>query len=74
MPVTLPHCLFQHRFDHSSTLQLYFRYFWETVGKFSNSMKRKLLRFCTGSDRIPVGGMAEMEFKITRMANVSDEM
>ena len=53
---------------------LFSRYFWETVGKFSNSLRRKLLRFCTGSDRIPVGGMAEMEFKITRMANVSDEM
>ena len=61
-------------YDGFSKRDVTIRYFWETVGKFSNSMKRKLLRFCTGSDRIPVGGMAEMEFKITRMANVSDEM
>ena len=61
-------------YDGFSKRDVTVRYFWETVGKFSNSMKRKLLRFCTGSDRIPVGGMAEMEFKITRMANVGDEM
>ncbi|XP_028391449.1 probable E3 ubiquitin-protein ligase HECTD2 [Dendronephthya gigantea] len=61
-------------YDGFSKRDATIRYFWEIVGKFSNSLKRKLLRFCTGSDRIPVGGMAEMEFKITRMANVSDEM
>ena len=32
-----------------------------------------MLLFTTGSDRIPVGGMSEMQFKITRMqgANVA---
>ena len=35
-------------------------------------LKKKLLLFTTGSDRIPVGGMSEMQFKITKMdgANV----
>ena len=30
-------------------------------------MQKKFLRFVTGSDRVPVGGMAEMSFKITRL-------
>lgn len=34
---------------------------------FNIQLKKKLLLFTTGSDRIPVGGMSEMKFKITRM-------
>lgn len=30
-------------------------------------MKKKFLFFTTGSDRIPVGGISEMTFKITRL-------
>ena len=35
-------------------------------------LKKKFLLFTTGSDRVPVGGMSEMQFKITKMdgANV----
>ena len=33
----------------------------------SMELKKKLLLFATGSDRIPIGGMAEMEFKIIKM-------
>lgn len=29
-------------------------------------MQKSLLLFATGSDRIPIGGMAEMTFKISR--------
>ena len=49
-----------------------FRRFWEVVFGFNLSLKKKLLLFTTGSDRVPVGGMSEMHFKITRMdgANV----
>jgi len=43
------------------------RYFWETVNEYDIRLKRKFLLFCTGSDRVPVGGMKDMEFKITRM-------
>ena len=34
---------------------------------FSADLKKKLLLFATGSDRVPIGGMGEMEFKIVRM-------
>ncbi|XP_032229698.2 probable E3 ubiquitin-protein ligase HECTD2 isoform X2 [Nematostella vectensis] len=43
------------------------RYFWDTVMNFNTDLKKKMLLFATGSDRIPIGGMAEMEFKIVRM-------
>lgn len=29
-------------------------------------LKKKFLLFTTGSDRVPVGGMGEMTFKVTR--------
>ncbi|XP_068745773.1 probable E3 ubiquitin-protein ligase HECTD2 [Montipora capricornis] len=43
------------------------RYFWDVVASFSMDLKKKLLLFATGSDRVPIGGMGEMEFKIVRM-------
>lgn len=43
------------------------RYFWDIVLSFSLELKKKLLLFATGSDRVPIGGMGEMEFKIIRM-------
>jgi len=30
-------------------------------------MQKKLLLFATGSDRVPIGGMGEMTFKISRI-------
>ena len=45
---------------------LYFRSFWDIVLSWSQPLQKSLLMFTTGSDRIPIGGMAEMSFKITR--------
>jgi E3 ubiquitin-protein ligase HECTD2 len=47
------------------------RHFWEAVHDFNLKLKRKFLRFCTGNDRIPVGGMKEMKFKITKVNGVN---
>jgi len=33
---------------------------------YSAEMQKKFLRFTTGSDRVPVGGTAEMSMKISR--------
>ncbi|XP_062616198.1 probable E3 ubiquitin-protein ligase HECTD2 isoform X2 [Saccostrea cucullata] len=41
--------------------------FWEVVLALSNDLQKRLLLFTTGSDRIPVGGMSEMTFKISRV-------
>ena len=37
----------------------------------SKNMQKRLLRFTTGSDRIPIGGLKEMQFKITRVGDIA---
>ena len=37
----------------------------------SDDLQKQVLLFTTGSDRIPVGGVSEMVFKITRVDNVN---
>lgn len=40
----------------------------------SPELKKRFLLFTTGSDRVPVGGMAEMTFKITNVSNKPDNL
>ena len=47
------------------------RNFWDVVMGLNKNMQKRLLRFTTGSDRIPIGGMKEMQFKITRVGDVA---
>lgn len=42
------------------------RFFWEVAKELPSDLKRKLLFFTTGSDRIPVGGLRSMQFMIQR--------
>ncbi|XP_054238212.1 probable E3 ubiquitin-protein ligase HECTD2 [Indicator indicator] len=42
------------------------RYFWDVVLGFSLDLQKKLLHFATGSDRVPVGGMADLNFRISK--------
>ncbi|ELK36667.1 Putative E3 ubiquitin-protein ligase HECTD2 [Myotis davidii] len=42
------------------------RYFWDVVLGFPLDLQKKLLHFTTGSDRVPVGGMADLNFKISK--------
>ena len=46
------------------------RWFWEAVHNMDLEDKRRLLQFTTGSDRIPVGGLAKL--KLTIAKNGSD--
>ncbi|XP_054263843.1 probable E3 ubiquitin-protein ligase HECTD2 isoform X2 [Macrosteles quadrilineatus] len=48
--------------------------FWEILQSLSPELKKKFLLFTTGSDRVPVGGMGEMTFKITRITNKPDNL
>ncbi|CAG2066369.1 unnamed protein product, partial [Timema podura] len=48
--------------------------FWEVLQSLSDELKKKFLLFATGSDRVPVGGMGEMTFKITRVTNKPDNL
>ncbi|XP_074602235.1 putative E3 ubiquitin-protein ligase HECTD2 isoform X3 [Brevipalpus obovatus] len=47
--------------------------FWSIIKSFSPDLQRQFLRFVTGSDRVPVGGMSEMIFKISAI-NHNTEM
>ncbi|XP_058882407.1 probable E3 ubiquitin-protein ligase HECTD2 isoform X3 [Acipenser ruthenus] len=42
------------------------RYFWDVVLGFPLELQKKLLHFTTGSDRVPVGGMVDLNFKIAK--------
>uniref|UniRef100_A0A3P8UTU4 HECT-type E3 ubiquitin transferase n=1 Tax=Cynoglossus semilaevis TaxID=244447 RepID=A0A3P8UTU4_CYNSE len=43
------------------------RCFWDVVLLFPLELQKKLLHFATGSDRVPVGGMADLNFKISKI-------
>lgn len=48
------------------------RDFWSIVKRYSLDQKRKLLEFTTASDRVPVGGMKNLQFTLQRNG-VDDE-
>lgn len=48
--------------------------FWEVVHGFDEEKKKKLLMFATGSDRVPVGGLAKLRFIITKSGPDSDRL
>eukprot|EP01118_Nematostelium_gracile_P014044 TRINITY_DN5399_c0_g1_i1.p1 TRINITY_DN5399_c0_g1~~TRINITY_DN5399_c0_g1_i1.p1 ORF type:complete len:469 (+),score=99.25 TRINITY_DN5399_c0_g1_i1:722-2128(+) len=50
------------------------RQFWEVVHSLNLEQKKKLLFFATGSDRSPVGGLASLNFVITRHGGDSDRL
>uniref|UniRef100_A0A4W3K454 HECT-type E3 ubiquitin transferase n=1 Tax=Callorhinchus milii TaxID=7868 RepID=A0A4W3K454_CALMI len=43
------------------------KYFWDIVLGFSLELQKQLLHFATGSDRVPVGGLADLSFKISKI-------
>ncbi|KAH8887694.1 hypothetical protein GQ53DRAFT_809004 [Thozetella sp. PMI_491] len=42
------------------------RDFWSIVRKYDDTMKRKLLEFVTASDRVPVGGIKNLQFVVQK--------
>eukprot|EP01124_Arcella_intermedia_P028913 TRINITY_DN5997_c0_g1_i2.p1 TRINITY_DN5997_c0_g1~~TRINITY_DN5997_c0_g1_i2.p1 ORF type:complete len:745 (-),score=142.97 TRINITY_DN5997_c0_g1_i2:829-3012(-) len=46
--------------------------FWEVVHSLSETEKKKLLFFATGSDRCPIGGLGKLNFVITKHGGDSD--
>ncbi|KAI2633378.1 hypothetical protein GGS21DRAFT_132453 [Xylaria nigripes] len=42
------------------------RDFWSVVKKYDQNMRRKLLEFVTSSDRLPVGGIGNIQFVIQK--------
>ncbi|XP_037660471.1 probable E3 ubiquitin-protein ligase HECTD2 isoform X1 [Choloepus didactylus] len=54
------------QYDGYAKTDLTIRYFWDVVLGFPLDLQKKLLHFTTGSDRVPVGGMADLNFKISK--------
>lgn len=48
--------------------------FWSVVHAFSIEDKRKFLMFCTGSDRVPIRGLSNLVFVISRNGPDSDRL
>jgi hypothetical protein len=48
------------------------KWFWEIVHALNDEDKKKLLSFCTGSDRVPIRGLGSMRFTISRNGPDSD--
>jgi len=49
------------------------RNLWEVIDDFSEENKKKFLSFCTGSDRVPVGGLSSLKFHISKNGPDSDK-
>ena len=56
----------------SSEMDSLHRDFWEIVHRMSPDQKKKLLMFTTGSDRVPVGGLAKLRLIIAKNGPDSD--
>ncbi|XP_003737624.1 ubiquitin-protein ligase E3A [Galendromus occidentalis] len=50
------------------------KWFWEVVHEMSDEEKKQFLQFTTGSDRVPVGGLAKLRMIITRHGPDSDRL
>ena len=50
------------------------KWFWEAVHSMDLEDKRRLLQFTTGSDRIPVGGLAKLRLTIAKNGSDSERL
>jgi len=48
--------------------------FWQVVHRFSEAERRKLLLFCTGTDRVPILGLKALGFIISRSSAELDHL
>ncbi|GFO50258.1 HECT domain e3 ubiquitin protein ligase 2 [Plakobranchus ocellatus] len=58
-------------YDGYNASEATIRYFWDIVLSMPIETQKRLLLFATGSDRIPIGGISEMSFKISRIDDTS---
>ncbi|CAF0730839.1 unnamed protein product [Didymodactylos carnosus] len=48
--------------------------FWDIMNNLTDDQKRKFLRFTTGSDRTPIGGLAKLKLVIVRKTADTDSL
>jgi hypothetical protein len=62
---------YDDRYDeHSRTIVA----FWNVAHSFSDQEKRTLLKFITGSDRVPIRGLSDIRIVISRAGSDSDRL
>ena len=59
-------------YDGYTSQDVTVRLFWEIIESFSLEQQKSLLMFVTGSDRIPVGGAMELNFKVSKLSFSSE--
>lgn len=64
-------CRLQDGYDEKSQV---IKNFWEIVHEFSFEDKKKLLFFCTGSDRAPIKGLGSLNFTISKNGGDSNRL
>ncbi|ORD95186.1 hypothetical protein ECANGB1_2767 [Enterospora canceri] len=64
------HCIYQGYTEDA----LVVRHFWTIIGSFSKEMKRKLLKFITGNDRLPIGRAEALKFTIMKNGCDTDRL
>eukprot|EP00914_Ancora_sagittata_P007207 GHVO01014263.1.p1 GENE.GHVO01014263.1~~GHVO01014263.1.p1 ORF type:complete len:107 (-),score=10.69 GHVO01014263.1:106-426(-) len=54
------------RYEGYSVDDVYIQTFWDILMNFDEICKRKFLQFCTGSERVPIGGLKELKLVIKK--------
>ncbi|ODV90096.1 hypothetical protein CANCADRAFT_31155 [Tortispora caseinolytica NRRL Y-17796] len=47
------------------------KWLWEIVDEFESEQRKQFMSFVTGSDRLPVGGLSSLRFKVVQLADVA---
>lgn len=61
-------------FTLSGADSLWIRYFWSVFGSLPPNRQRRLLAFCTASDRIPATGISSLQLRLQCLGNDSDRL
>ncbi|CAF3189557.1 unnamed protein product [Rotaria socialis] len=57
------------KYENCNASEDFIKWFWQVVEEMSSDKQRRLLLFVTGSDRMPIGGLSEMTFKIAKISS-----
>ena len=60
------------RYDGYTKTSETIKSFWEIVHTMTEDERKRLLKFCTGSDRVPIKGLGSMLFVVARNGDDSD--
>ncbi|CAD8201740.1 unnamed protein product [Paramecium octaurelia] len=62
------------KYDGFDDKSEYIRYFWSCIHSLSIEMQKRFLFFCTGTDRIPVGGLKSIKFVIQKHGEDTEQL